>query len=255
MSTELDRDLLPIDALLRRAADAFPYPGTPPLAMRVRAAIAAPAPEQRRWSPGRFAFAPAFGAALAVVALLIGAALAIPGSRSALADLFDIGNVRVEREPAGSPTPPVLAPNNFARPSSIVNARGVVDFPILVPTIDGKAVEPDAVYIQGEEDALPVVISVYEDEGFDLYQTRLGTFGKGTGEEGVIETSFDGHNALWIEAGGHIAQFYDEQDRLVIESRRSVKRATLLWGENGITYRIETSLSLEDAIEVARSLH
>lgn len=255
MSTEFDRDLAPIDSLLRRAADAFAYPPTPPVLQGVRAAMARPVPLAKpgRWIPGGLSFRPAL-AALAVIAVAIGALLAVPASRSAVADLFDIGNVRVEDGPTTQPTAPVLATNSFARPSSLAEALGVVDFPLRLPTMDGQRLDPEAVYLQGEESGLPVVIAVYNDAGLDLYQTRLGTFGKGNGEDGFVETSFDGHSALWIEAGGHIAQFYDAQGRLVIESRRSVDWGTLLWAEDGITYRLETDLSMEDAITVAQSL-
>jgi len=102
---------------------------------------------------------------------------------------------------------------------------------------------------------MPVVIFVYEDEGFDLYQTRQGYFGKGAPDPSLIhEIAFGGHPALWIDEGGHIASFLDGQGRVVVESRRSVDRATLLWEEDGITYRLETSLSQEEAVRVAESL-
>jgi len=65
---------------------------------------------------------------------------------------------------------------------------------------------------------------------------------------------FGGQPALWIDEGGHIASFLDEAGRVVVESRRTVDRATLLWEEGGITYRLETSLSQEEAIRVAESL-
>lgn len=254
MSAELDRDLVPVDAMLRGVATAFDYPPTPGLSVSVRAALSARRgrAEGRRLNLPWPRLKPALTAAFALVAVAFGVALVMPGSRSALADLFNIGNVRIADAPTGAPPPPALAPGSFARPSSLDDARASVDFALRLPAVDEERLVPDEVYVHGEAAALPVVIAAYPQ--FDLYQTRLGTFGKGSGEEEFVETSFDGHNALWIEAGGHIAQFYDAEGRLVVESRRSVDRGTLLWAEDGITYRLETDLPMDGAIAVARSL-
>ena len=251
MSMDLSRDLAPVEALLRSAADSFAYPPTPPIAQAVRARLReAPGAAPQRWWAR-----PAFRAALAVLAvgaLITGSALAVPQSRSALAKFFGLSHVRVETQPTGGPTPPALSPASFARPSSLDEAQLAVDFPLRLPVRDGARLEPDAVYLQGEGAVMPIAILVYED--YDLYQTRLGFFGKGTDPSLLHEVSFGGHDALWIDEGGHIATFLDEQGRLVVESRRTVGRATLLWEENGVTYRLETSLSQEEAIAVAESL-
>jgi len=250
MSMDLSRELAPVEALLRSAADSFAYPPTPPITRSVRAQLveAPRAGSERWWSQ------PAFRAALAVlaaVALIAGSALAVPQSRSALAKFFGLSHVRVDTQPTGGPTPPALSPESFARPSSLGEAQRAVDFPLRLPVRDAR-VEPDAVYLQGEDAVMPVAILVYED--YDLYQTRLGFFGKGTDPDLIHEVSFGGHDALWIDEGGHIATFLDEQGRLVVESRRTVGRATLLWEDGGITYRLETSLSQEEAIVLAESL-
>jgi hypothetical protein len=92
-------------------------------------------------------------------------------------------------------------------------------------------------------------------DAYDLYETSAGLFGKGLPDPALLnEIEFDGRDAYWIEEGGHIAESYDAQGRLVVESRRTVDRATLLWEDGEVGYRLETSLSQDEALDVARSL-
>lgn len=262
MSEELGAELLEIDALLRRTAGELTYPRTPDITSAVSARLREPAPVSvivwllgtvRRWW-----WKPAFRMFIAVSAValvVVSVALAIPQSRTALAEFFGLSRVRVEMGPQLSPTPPVLSPDSFARPASLRSAQEAVDFPLRFPTSDGLRQDPDAMYVQGEGSQTPVVIFVYEEQRLDLYQSSQALFYKRASDPSLVqEIEFAGHPALWIAEGGHIASFLDEQGRMVIESRRTVGRATLLWEEQGITYRLETSLSREEAIRVAESL-
>jgi hypothetical protein len=251
--SELAQDLIPVEAMLQRAAAVVVYPPAPALASRVLDRI------EREPAPRPLA-APAWGAraaaAIATAAIVaLGAALAVPQSRDALADFFGLGHVQVDVGPVLGPPPPVLSPDSFARPAGVAEVALAVDFPLRFPTRDGDRLVPGAAYLQGVGDDIPVAIFVYEDEGFDLYETRRGFFGKDVpSPELVHEITFDGHPALWIDRGGHIATFLDVEGRIVIESRRTVDRATLLWEEEGVTYRLEASLSQTEAIAVAESM-
>jgi len=257
MNQDVDRELVQVEALLTRAAANFAYPATPPLAAAVRARLV----ERPSRGDGRPSArsgpwlrpAGAAGAFIVAATVALVAALSIPQSRSALADFFRLSHVRIEHEVAGSPTPPVLEPGNFARPSSIAALQNVADFPLLLPTQDGERIAPDAVYAQGESSNLPTAIFVYKD--YDLYETRLGYFEKAAVDPNLIHSiSFGGQPAYWIDQGGHMAEFLDEQGHVVAQSQRSVDRATLLWERAGVTYRLETSLSQEEAIQVAEAL-
>lgn len=257
MIDETDAGILEMERLLRNAASAFTYPETPTISAVVGDRIRQASPERSwrivealrvGWSRP---LARAAIVAISVVALVVGAALAVPQSRSALADFFGLSHVRVDVGPIAEPTPPALSPISFARPATLEEAREVADFAVRLPTINGAALNPDAVYLQGE--VAVVTIFVYDDEGYDLYESRGAFFGKGvTAPFDGIE--FDGHDALWISEGGHVASFLDEDGQVMVESRRTVDRATLFWEENGVTYRLETSLSQEEAIRVAQSL-
>jgi hypothetical protein len=259
MSVELDHELFAMETLLRRAAGTLSYPPTPAISAAVRARLQERRSLAERTKSGLVALwvrpvARQVLALLFIAAVLVGAALAVPRSRSALADFFHLSHVQVEREPTSGPTPPVLSPETFASPSTIDEAQQAIDFPLRLPSSAGLQLLPDAVYLQGEGSGMPTVIFVYEDRGYDLYETRLSYFGKGVDPALVHNIEFGGQPAYWIDQGGHIASFLDEQGRVVVESRRSVDRATLLWERDGITYRLETSLSQEDAMRVAESL-
>lgn len=257
-------DIAEVDTLLREAADAFSYPRTPSMAAAVLERLGEPTRERRFLGARRLIGAlaawrgPVPRIALAVIAgvlLVLGAALAIPQSRTALAELFGLGRVRVEIGPVQGPEPPVLSPASFARPVGLRTAQEAVDFTLRFPTRGGLILDPDAVYVQGEDIGAPVVIFLYQGEDFDLYQSGSGFFGKGLPDESFAhEIDMGGQPGFWIDQGGHIASFLDDEGRLVVESRRTVDRATLLWEEGGITYRLESSLSRDEAIRVAESL-
>lgn len=259
MNDELTTDIVQMDALLRRASRAFVYPKTPAMAVAVMARLQEPGPSllgvlvdvvRGGW---RRPLPRAAIAAVMTALVVLGAALAVPQSRTALADFFGLSHVRVDEGPSVGPLPPILSPESFAAPVFLADAQDAVDFPLSFPTKDGARLEPSAVYLQGENTSAPAVIFVYE--AFDLYQTRAGFFGKGGPDPSLIhEIEFGGEPALWVDEGGHIASFLDEAGRLVVESRRTVERATLLWERGGVTYRLETVLSQEEAIRAAESL-
>ena len=111
---------------------------------------------------------------------------------------------------------------------------------------------PKAAYIQAEQ-FTPYAIFVYDD--YDIYQTRDANIQKlVNGGAPVTRFEFDGHVAYWVEEGGHIAQSLDAEGRVVVDSRRTVERATLVWEQDGITYRIESDLTQDETVAVAQSL-
>ena len=265
MSEQLDPEILEMDNLLRRTADAFSFPPTPDMGVAVDARLRQPAPSLmsalttdllqalRGWSrrPAPRIAAVAVAAALVV----LGMALAIPQSRTALADLFGLSHVRVEKEaiPPDGERPPALRPEEFAKLLTVEAAQRAANFTLRFPTYPDAIGDPDAVYLdQFGQDTL--VILSYAEAGFDLYQSRLrGSFFKGV-PEGIVEVAVAGVPGLWVPKGGHGAAYLDPEGELIPGSERFIERGTLLWEKDGITYRLETSLSQEEAIRVAASL-
>lgn len=243
-----DRSIVQMEATLTGVARGFAYPAPPSLVAGVEARLGEPA--RRGWRPLlRFA-----AAAAAIAMVVLGAALAVPQSRTALADFFGLSHVRIEFDDLVGDAPPRLAPEAYARPISLEDAQARADFRIGLPTDEGEALPPDEVFVRGWETAgAPTVILLYE--AFDLSESRFGFFGKGGLPEVFEEVEVAGRDAIWIEEGGHVAWFIDDEGRAVVESRRLVERATLLWDDaSGVTYRLETSLPQDEAIALAESV-
>jgi hypothetical protein len=65
----------------------------------------------------------------------------------------------------------------------------------------------------------------------------------------IQETTVDGRYALWVE-GPYVLEL---TDRNYVE-RYLLEGGTLVWEADGVTYRLETRLTLEEAIRIAESL-
>lgn len=239
--------------LLAGAARQMRYPPTPDLQRGVRDAIVA-MPAQRRvvLRPRVGAFA--LAVALVAIAGSMLVALALPGSRSAIADFFGIEGERIERLPtpaAGTTATPFPTPagiEQFATPVTIDAASAEIGF---APALAGGEA-PDGVYVLDYGAA--VVVLQYEN--FDLWESQaVGLFEKGLPASSVLrEFTIKGNNAAWISGGNHIIEYVDGQGRPVAGSQRTVDRNTLVWSTAFANYRIETDLPEAEAIAVAESL-
>jgi hypothetical protein len=69
----------------------------------------------------------------------------------------------------------------------------------------------------------------------------------------VTETTVHGQRALWTQ-GPYIVQVI-ENDQVIYATRVLVNGHALIWTEGSITYRLETSASLDEAVKIAESLH
>jgi len=121
------------------------------------------------------------------------------------------------------------------------------------PALPSGVGEAEALYVV-RYGGQPLLIAVYED--FDLWQTRGGGFfGKGVPADILIEQpEVNGRDAFWIEPGGHETAFFDDDGNEVRGSRRTVDSNVLIWRGEETYYRLETELSLEEALAIAETL-
>jgi hypothetical protein len=246
---------------LAGAARALDYPPTPDLAARPSWAG-----RGSGQMPGR---APVFGrrlgvAAAACVAVLIGL-LAVPGVRAGVLQFLQVGVVRIDfvatAEPAATAAAtgqhPTLAADSvfgLAGHTSLEAAREQASFEIRLPAYPPGLGEPDDVFVPDPA----TVVSVWR-QADDPSRARLSLFAlaaRGTFEAlhkqvgtPVVSTHVNGSPAVWTTgpytlrtASGHV------------EEVRLIDGHVLIWAEAGITYRLETSLPLEEAILIAESL-
>jgi hypothetical protein len=248
---------------------ARPAAGGPDLATRVRARIVAspPVPARRRlsWWPARRALV------LAIVALLVLATVAaavvfgVPGIRLVFSE--PPGSPPATVAPGSSPSVPPGAPGSsldLGDPVALDALDGRAPFPVRVPA-DPAVGEPAAAYVsdRGEVslvwapgEALPATV----DPGIGLLLMEFrGTvepagINKIIGSGVRVETvRVGGARGYWIAGDPHFYFYETPEGEMVEDSRRWVGDA-LIWADDGVTYRLETSLGRNAAIRIAETL-
>ena len=229
-----------LQRLLEHTAAAASYPATPELSRGVLARIAAPRPSPSRLRP-----------ALIVIALLVlalGAALLAPPSRDAIARFFGVQGSTIERLPPGAPLTPYPRPASLDTQATAVAPEHVAG--AARPSVPDALLQPYVVTYRGQR----VVILHYDR--FDLWQTQLtitASFGKlvPPGAE-VRDVRVGAYDARWL-TGEHFV-YYNVNGQFVEGSQRAVTRNTLVWRTPSAFYRLETALTLEEALAIARTL-
>ncbi|HET6616005.1 MAG TPA: hypothetical protein VFH62_08965 [Dehalococcoidia bacterium] len=250
------------DDRIRSIAARAHYPRTPHLRARVVAAFdaqtphvkpAPAAPSRSRWTP--FAFGPraAIAAAVVVIAAAIAAVIAVPSSRSAIADFFGVEGSKIDIVPTTTalPVAPAGIPDTAQR-TSIDDLGGAIGFSPLLPQDDRT---PDETFVvrYGTQD---VAIIRYDE--FDLWEARLQAesyFGKEADPRLTVTDTFVGHApAHWVSGGPHFVGYVDANGNRVESSERIVETNTLIWNNGETFLRMETNLTLEAALRIAESL-
>ena len=74
----------------------------------------------------------------------------------------------------------------------------------------------------------------------------------------ITDTQVSGQHALWLTGAPHVLVTLDQHGQPLLGIERPVNANTLIWEtgdfDTGVTYRLETALSLAEAIEFAESL-
>ena len=199
----------------------------------------------------------------AVLALLVGGALvASPGLRAALLRFFGLPGVRIE---VGESPPPVGRGLDLGERVSLAEARERATFPLALP---GSLGPPDEVYL----DVPPAdgLVSMAWRARPELPRATGSGVGalltqfparperefivKKLAAQGVsvAQVLVDGETGYWVE-GPHTV-FLVTEGGVFIEDRARTAGNTLLWSRDGITYRLETALSMERTLAIARTV-
>jgi hypothetical protein len=251
--TELERALV-------RLGDELSFPEVPDISERVLARLAAE-PQAARGLPGRRTLV----VALAVFALALGAAMAVPQARTAILEFFRLRGATVERVETLPRVPPSAEETlDLGRP--LPARRLDVTIPeVLVPSALGP---PDAAYVSAETYGRRLTL-VYEpgdgvpESPFTGVGILVSEF-VGESDPGFIDKLVDAgatvervqvgeYPALWIEGGPHVV-FFRRDDGLVFEDRGRLAGNTLLVERDDVLVRIEGAVDRARAIEIARSL-
>ena len=281
MNTEHPLD--PLEQALVRVGRTLSYPPPPPIVARLQTQLKQlPAPTSRvSWwsallgSRQRRAWSLVIALVLAIALLL-----AFPDTRNAIAQFFGLNTIRIipitpTPTPTALPTPlpgdtPLPTPTSTRAPTpraqccatTLAEARARTKFKLLLPPEQ----TPSRVHVQQIFDPWQQIILVFGEPSnptFTLYQAHNAAYGKllyankGVGAGTLIEETKVGElRALWITGEPHILVYLDTRGQPVIDTERIVDVNTLAW-ENiiqGLTYRLETKRSKEEAIHFAEAL-
>lgn len=266
---------------LERLGRETAYPPTPDIARSVAVRLG----ERAGWRMRR-----STAWSLAVLVLVLAVLFAVPGVRAEILRFLQIGVVQILISPptpaatvpatatataaatgapsgAASAAQPSASPQGLpsATPATITSllplgeeisleaAEQAAGFPLRLPGYPPDLGDPDRVYYQAKG---PVVVLVWLEAGQDE-QVRMSLHAIGPdsivlrkNQPAIVqETSVNGGYAVWTEG-----PYLLEIDGGDYRHFRLVDGHTLIWDEEGITYRLESALPLDDAVRIAESL-
>ena len=255
---------------LRALANGLEYPRTPDIAgfvtMRLRTATRA------RFNSKALAWS------LTIVLVLLSSLMLIPSARAAIIDIIQIGIVRIfPSQPTPTPWPVEATPTaklqlpasasptstsvplipmlkRIAGKTTLEDAQRKVDYPILLPTYPADLGNPDAVFVQNLNGEMTVLVWFDPQQPknilMSLHMIPSGSWAVGKMEPEVIqETNVNDQRAIW--AVGPYPLILSNGDT---QFMRMIDGHVLIWADGDVTYRLETDLSLEEALQIAESL-
>lgn len=248
---------------LRSIAKQLEYPHTPDLSGSVMRRL--------RSSPRAHVISQLLAWSLTFLLILCASLMLIPPARAALIDFIQIGAVRIFRaEPSPlsptrqefpltatpGPTPQPLIPmlENIAGETTLAQAQQTVAYPILLPSYPPGLGQPDRVFVQ-EVDGKMTILVWMDPQHPDKVLMSLHFIPSGSWAitkmkpQIMQETTVKGQRAIWA-VGPYMLHLSNGNIDLV----RLIDGHVLIWTNGDITYRLETSLSLEEATKVAESL-
>ena len=229
--------------------------------------------ERRTWAAGSDTRTLWLIAAILLIAIAGGLVL-FPEARNAIADRLGLPGVLirwVDEVPAPEPSQ-VGAPLRLGRQVTLDEAQAAVDFPLRIPTAVGFD-PPDEIYLL-DKDYSAMVSFVYpaapglpasDQTGVGALLTQFrgeadrGMIEKGLPDDGAQAThlkavSVGGEPGFWISGAPHafFVVCYGAGD--CRQEWYRLAGNVLLWEQDGVTLRLESALSLEDALAIAESV-
>ena len=241
------------------------YPRTPDIAGAVKRRLRLP--ERRRSLSRQWAWS------LMILVTLVSSLMLIPPVRAAVLEFIQIGVVRIFRAeptplapqqqfpsvpvtatagPTAQPLIPIL--EMMAGEVTLEEAQQIVDYSIRLPAYPPDLGDPDHVFVQDADGDMTILVwrdpEQPDEVSMSLHFLPPDSWAIKKLEPALIqETTVNGQRAFWT-----IGPYPIRYSNGNIDFIRMVDGRVLIWTEGEITYRLETDLSLEEAIRVAESL-
>jgi hypothetical protein len=191
--------------------------------------------------------------------LLLAALLLVPPVQAAVGDLV-IGVVHIFRHPPTvTPTEPTPLASvlDLAGRTTLDNARQRAGFPVRLPSYPADLGLPQYVYLQNLDGSAVELVWV-DPQHPDRVRMALNELGSDTyvykiAPQVIQETQVHGQRALWT-TGPYLLQIGPVSAQHNVLRRLVTASHTLIWTEGNITYRLESDVSLEEAVHIAESL-
>jgi len=246
---------------VRAIAAGMEYPRTPDVAGHVITRL--------RSSAHPRLFSRKLAWSLTIVLILISSLALIPPVRAAIIDFIQIGVVHIfprSTEPTSeiiyTATPFAITPDasliplleDIAGKTTLVKAQQLVDYPILLPTYPIELGQPDNVYVQDADGAITILVwidpSNSKDVLMSLHFIPSGSWAINKFAPVVIEkTLVNGQRAVWA-----VGPYPLKARNGDFEITRMIDGHVLIWTEGDVTCRLETNLSMDEAVTIAESL-
>ena len=264
---------------LRAVAQGLPYPPTPDIARAVRQKLIK-GQKSHAWREPAASRRRIALAAAALLLVVMAGLLLVPGVRATVIEFLQIGVIRILLpEPTQAPTQtlssiasptrtPVLTPsptpspiprdlislNDLQGETTLELASQKASFTLLLPSYPEKLGKPDRIFLQDLGGAMVVLVWTEKDDPeiaeLVIYQIAPGSWAGEKGEPYSLEhTQVNGREAVWAK-GPHVLSLTNGD----LDFRRLIAGHVLIWVDGGITYRLESNLSLRQAIQIAESL-
>jgi hypothetical protein len=223
-----------LEALGRELA----FPATPDLSGRARYAG-----RPFRWRQVAFA--------LAIVAVAIAAAFAVPQARTTILRWFHLNGVTVQRVDTLPEAQERAKAGGLGRRLTLDQAQRQLGFHLRLPPLDGA---PTTYVLDGALGTVilrvgdrPVLLSEYLARGYTLLK-------KSVSQKSVVEpVTVNGERGLWLEGPPHTLTYFNTNGEFQERTVR-ITGNVLLWTHGPVTLRLEGRISRAEALRIARRI-
>lgn len=259
-----DQDAL--ERHLARLRTDLVFPPTPDIAstLALNDMPGRPEPSRSMATPG----VPWSWTALAAAVVMIGLlAFAIPGTRSTLASWIGYPGIRIQvgTDEQVTPAPPTSIGGTLllGRQVSIGEAAAAARFDIVAPTGDRITETPETYLLQRDDAVMASLLYPASGALPEIGRSRVGLLlmqidspestalitKRSMNEQSPVSVQVNGAQGWWIEGGILSVEPVYESGAFERSSGN-----VLIWEQGGVTYRMESALTMPDALALAESL-